>query len=157
MAKPTVQFLTQHVWPREWGEECLVIHTERFTGKLLKMKKGSRGGLQFHQKKDEADYILEGEMLLEYDDGTGKILSKKLVKGDSVYMPPGAVHRETALTDCVIFEISNPVFNDRVRMEETYGEKIEGGMPSTKVEDVKEGGPEVLDALLNNPQYQAKK
>ncbi len=154
---PTVQFLKQQVWSRDWGEEHLVIHTERFTGKLLKMKKGTRGGLQYHQKKDEAGYLISGEMSVEYDDGSGKLLSRKLGPGDSLYIPPGAVHRETALTDCVIFEISNPVFNDRVRVEEKYGEKIESGMPSTKLEDVKEGGPQVLAELLSNPQYQLKK
>jgi mannose-6-phosphate isomerase-like protein (cupin superfamily) len=121
------------------------------------MNAGTRGGLQYHQKKDEAGYVISGEMLLEYDDGKGKIASKKLSAGESIHIPPGAVHRETAITDCVIFEISNPVFNDRVRMEESYGEKIEGGMPTTKPEEVKEGGPEVLAELLSNPTYQAKK
>ncbi len=156
MSKPTVQFLKQQVWVRDWGEECLVIHTDRYTGKLLKMKAGTRGGLQYHQKKDEADYIISGQMLLEYDDGSGNILKKELGPGESIHIPPGAVHRETALSDCVIFEISNPVFNDRVRMEEDYGEKIESGMPTTKIDDVKEGGPEVLSELLKNPQYQVK-
>jgi hypothetical protein len=42
-------------------------------------------------------------------------------------------------------------------MEEKYGEKIESGMPTTTLKDVKEGGPEVLEALLSNPQYQVKK
>ncbi len=136
-----LEFFKPEVWPRVWGEEVLVAHIPGVaTGKILKMKAGTRGGLQKHQVKDEAGYLVSGEMLLEYDEnGDGKITKKTLHPGEAILIPPGMVHRETALTDCVIFEISNPVFNDRVRMEESYGEKIEGGLPTTTLEEIKMG------------------
>jgi quercetin dioxygenase-like cupin family protein len=136
---PTVEFFQpSSVGPRNWGEELLIAHLPgQFTGKLLKMKAGSRGGLQKHHLKHEMAYLFSGEMWIDYDSGNGKLERKKLVAGDCVHMAPGAVHREEAITDCVIFETSTPHFNDRVRMEEQYGETIpEGGLPSTTIDEV---------------------
>lgn len=128
------------VWPRPWGEEVLVIHTELYTGKLLKMKKGTRGGLQKHRVKDEAQYVLSGSLLLEYDEGDGVIRSLTLGPGQALHIPPGTVHRETALEDSVIFEVSNAVFNDRERCEPLYGEEIPaGGLPTTSLDEIRIG------------------
>ena len=50
--KKTIEFFTPEVWSRVWGEEVLVAHIKGVcTGKLLKMKAGTRGGLQKHQVK----------------------------------------------------------------------------------------------------------
>ncbi len=139
MDKPVVQILKTEILERLWGQEIVVIHTPDYTGKLLKMKKGTRGGLQYHRTKNEAQYMLSGEMMLEYDKGDGTLSTMTIIAGQSWHIPPGAVHRETALTDCVILEVSNPVFNDRVRVEEKYGEKFDGGLPTTEEKDIKVG------------------
>lgn len=130
-----VKFFTpQDMGKRIWGKEILIAHIPGIgIGKILFRKAGVPGDLQAHQIKNEAQYLYSGEMEIEYDPGDGKI-SKTIVKaGQAWHIPPLTVHRETPITDCVVIEISNPVFNDRVRMEEEYGEKIEGGLPSTKV------------------------
>lgn len=140
MAERKIEFFEPQVWEREWGEEILVAHVPGlYTGKILKMKAGTRGGLQYHRKKNEAGYLYSGEMLLEYDAGDGLITKVRLAAGSSIHIPPGAVHRETALTDCIIFEVSTPVFNDRVRVEDLYGEKIEWGLPTTEEKDITVG------------------
>lgn len=134
-----VKFFTpKDVGPRNWGREILVAHVEGlYTGKVLMMNAGAKGGLQKHHLKNETSHLFSGEMWFYYDQGDGKIRRKKLVAGDSVHIPPGAVHREEAITDCIVFETSNPVFNDRVRMEEKYGETIPpGGLPSTTIDQV---------------------
>lgn len=129
----SVKFFTpEDVGPRAWGREILVAHSKgKYTGKILMMNAGAKGGLQKHRVKDETGYLFSGELLVRYDKGDGKISERKVVAGESVYIPAGAVHQEEAITDCVIFETSNPVFDDRVRMEEHYGQKIEGGLPTT--------------------------
>jgi len=142
--KQSVEILNLETWERPWGEEVLVVHTNLYTGKLLKYKKGARGGLQFHQVKDEAGYIISGKLMLEYDPGDGTIVKKELGPGDALHIPPGAVHRETALEDLVMFEVSNPVFNDRVRSEEKYGEEIDGGLPTTTLSEIEIGFPRRL-------------
>lgn len=135
----SVEFFTpEDVGPRNWGREILIAHLPGFyTGKLLIMNAGARGGLQYHQLKNEFAYLYSGEMWFEYDSGEGNLLRRKLVAGDSVHIQPGVVHREEAITDCIIFETSTPHFNDRVRVEEKYGEEIPaGGLPSTSITEV---------------------
>ena len=48
------------------------------------------------------------------------------------HFPPGLVHQEEALEDCFIIEASTPHFNDRVRMEESYGLGLPSGLPTTE-------------------------
>lgn len=123
--------------PRPWGEEkILSIIPEILSLKLLKIKAGSKGGLQYHHKKNECGYLLKGKLIIRFDPGTGKLSEKILEPGASFHFPPGAVHQEEALTDCEIIEASTPHFNDRVRVEEKYGIHDKSGMPSTAIEEV---------------------
>ncbi len=128
-----VEFFTpKDLGSRDWGKEILVAHSKgKYIGKLLMMKAGTKGGFQYHRVKDETGYLFSGELLIRFDGGDGKISERKMVAGESIHIPPGAVHQEEALTDCIIFETSTPVFDDRVRMEEHYGIKVEGGLPTT--------------------------
>lgn len=123
--------------PEHW-KNILVAHVPKlYTGKVLIRKAGNRGGLQYHRFKNEAQYLYSGELLVEYDEGDGR-LSKKIIRaGESWHIPPRAVHRETAITDCIIFEVSTPHFNDRVRMEKEYGlETDPNPAPSTRIDEV---------------------
>lgn len=122
---------------REWGtEKLLVLIPKILSMKMLTMKKGSKGGLQYHHKKNECGYILKGKMCFRYVDKNGKLKKKILKTGDSFHIPPGAVHQEEALTACEIIEASTPHFNDRVRVENFFGLEIEKGLKSTKKNEV---------------------
>ena len=127
------------VGPRDWGREILFgIIPDVCSGKILKMNKGAKGGLQKHRLKNELAHLLEGRLMFRYDNGDGKISEHIMEECESVHIPPGAMHQEEALTDCTIIEISTPHFNDRVRIEEEYGlPKPEGGLPTTQLEDIK--------------------
>ncbi len=126
---PTVKNLGK----RSWGKEnLLVLIPKKLTLKELTMRKGKKGGLQYHHKKNECGYILSGTLLIRFDNGNGKLIEKKLKKGDIFHFPPGTVHQEEAITDCKIIEASTPHFNDRVRVESLYNLKIKSGLKSTK-------------------------
>ena len=134
-----VKFFTpEDMGPRNWGKEILIAHIPGVgTGKILFRKAGMPGDLQAHQIKDEAQYLYSGEMMIEYDAGNGKITKTIVKEGQGWHIPPLAVHRETPITDCVVIEISNPVFNDRINMEKEYGLKIlEGGLPTTTIDEI---------------------
>ena len=144
MIKPFNQvrfFQPEDVGPRIWGREILVAHVPGlYTGKILLRRQdpaNKKRSMQFHRLKNECSYIYSGELLFSYDAGDGKISQRKLVAGDSVHIPPGAAHGEQALTDCVIFETSNPVFNDRMRVNELYGlPSPENSLPSTSPDEI---------------------
>lgn len=136
-----ISFTKPEILERVWGEEVVLIHTNEYTGKYLRMKKGTRGGLQYHQVKNEAQHLVSGKVQVEYDPGNGSLETLIWTPGHSIHIPPGTIHRETALEDSVIFEVSNAVFNDRVRVEEQYGEVFDGGLPSTTLDEVEIGFP----------------
>ena len=122
---------------RDWGEEILlVLASEKYTLKKLTIRAGKKGGLQYHRKKDEAAFILSGEMILRFDCGDGNLQKKYLKKGDFFHIPPGLVHQEEAVTDVEIIEVSTPHFNDRVRVETKYGMKEKKGLKSTLKREV---------------------
>lgn len=124
----------QSVGEREWGEEKLLVHAKGlYTMKLIRMYQGHEGGLQFHRIKDEAGYMVAGAMAVTYEVAPDVLHTKVLRPDDWFHFPAGSVHKAEALTDCVYIEVSNPVFNDRVHVEEHYGiDKEAGGLPSTK-------------------------
>ena len=138
--KQQVSFPTpQDMGHRDWGnEELLVLVPSTFSLKRLHLKAGSKGGLQYHHKKNECGYLVAGQMIVRFDGGDGSLCERVINAGECFHFPPGAVHQEEAVTDCVIIEASTPHFNDRVRVERDYGQIIEGGLPSTTIEQVEE-------------------
>lgn len=117
---------------RSWGSELLIAHTPQYLGKLLYMKRGRAGGLQYHVDKDETFYLFEGEAWVETDTGDGKLTRYLMTPGMSVHVPPGAVHRVIAIENCTFFEASTPHFEDRVHVEARYGQVETGGLPTTR-------------------------
>jgi len=122
---------------RIWGEEkLLTLIPKKFSLKLLKIKKGKKGGLQYHHKKNECGILIKGKLLVRFEKVKNKLSQKILKKGDVFHFPPGSIHQEEALTNCEIIEASTPHFNDRVRVEKKFGLSITNGLPSTKKKDV---------------------
>lgn len=117
---------------REWGQEIVVAQTDRYLGKILKMRAGTKGGLQYHVEKDETFYLLSGKALVRSDNGSGQLLEREMGPGEAYYIPPGAPHQVEAVTDCLFVEASTPHFEDRVRVEEQYGLPKGTGLPTTR-------------------------
>lgn len=123
---------------RDWGEErLLALISKKFSLKYLKIKKGKKGGLQYHRKKNECGIIISGKLKIRYLGKNGKLLSKVLKRGSVFHFPPKSIHQEIAITDTEIIEASTPHFNDRVRVEEKFGEKLLGGLKTTKKNQIK--------------------
>ena len=127
----------ESVGARPWGtEDLLALVTRQFSVKRLFIKKGSKGGLQYHRLKDEVAVLISGQMLIRYDLGDGVLREKVIGPGQTAHFQPGLVHQEEALTDCEIIEASSPHFNDRVRVEEEYGFGSPQGLPSTTENEI---------------------
>jgi len=128
---------SKSVGPRDWGEELLlVLSSEKYTMKKLVLKAGKKGGLQYHREKDEASYIISGEMILRYQGEDGSLHEKKVGPGDWFHFPAGCIHQEEAISEVVRIEVSTPHFNDRVRVEHEFGIDDSSGLPTTHESDI---------------------
>lgn len=106
---------------KPWGYELIFAHTDRYSGKLLFIRKGEQLSLQFHREKDEVIYVHEGRIELEVGD-PGRPLDTEVVGPGKAYrLLPGVVHRWRALDDAIVLEASTPELDDVVRLEDRYG------------------------------------
>jgi mannose-6-phosphate isomerase-like protein (cupin superfamily) len=108
------EFAPRELGPKTWGEELLIAETPHYIGKCLRMKAGYGGPLQYHERKDEAFYLFSGRAIVRYKTDDGHLKVREMRPGMAFHVPPGAVHQVEAIEDCVFFETSTPVFNDRV-------------------------------------------
>ncbi len=123
---------------RDWGTETLLHLAEgKWSMKKLFIKAGSKGGLQYHRIKDEAAFLIKGKLIIRFLDKSNNLIEKTLVPGESIHFPPNCIHQEEALTDCLIIEVSTPHGNDRVRVEKLFGQNEKGGLPTTKIDEIK--------------------
>lgn len=105
---------------KPWGYELIWAKTEQYVGKILFIKSGEQLSLQYHNKKDETIYILDGRLDLEIKKNGRRILNR-MRKGDSYHIKPGVIHRMKAINDCYVCEVSTPELDDVVRLEDKYG------------------------------------
>lgn|SRR3990167_3592062 len=128
---PSIGAFAPRVLTRDWGEEIIVAETPQYLGKVLRMRAGTKGGLQYHTEKDETFHLFSGRALVRYDSASA-LITTEMRPGQSFHIPPGAVHQVEAMTDCVFFETSTPHYDDRVRCEAHYGLPEGGGLPTTR-------------------------
>ena len=112
---------------KPWGHEIRWAITDKYLGKILKINKGHRLSLQFHETKDESLYVLEGTLSLEIhnvsEDGeTTKVEKRVMLPGSAIHIKPGMIHRLRAdHDDCTVIEVSTPEIDDVVRLKDSYG------------------------------------
>lgn len=108
--------------PKPWGEELLLVETPLYTLKRLTYRAGHQGGFQLHERKDEAFTLHSGGAEVTWVED-GQVRSRCMQPGDTFHVPPGMPHKVRAITTCVMYEASNPVFNDRVNVADVYGDE----------------------------------
>jgi mannose-6-phosphate isomerase-like protein (cupin superfamily) len=107
--------------PKPWGHELIFAENERYAGKILHLEGGHSLSLQYHERKDETLYVLEGEVLLSVE-VDGAMRDIRLSAGESFRVHPRMRHRLRAdCGACRIVEVSSPELDDVVRLEDAYG------------------------------------
>jgi len=105
---------------KPWGYEEIWAETEKYVGKRLVILPGHRLSLQYHEKKEETIYVLEGRLRLWESKDDSKF--KELGMGSIYHVKPNQVHRfgspNGVLT--VLIEVSTPELDDVVRLEDDY-------------------------------------
>ncbi len=111
--------------PREvskpWGSELWFAHTDRYAGKILRVRAGCRLSVQFHEEKDETSYVLSGRVIVSQGDSADQLTVRELGPGESWRNQPRLVHTLEAIEDAEIIEVSTPQLEDVVRLEDRYG------------------------------------
>ena len=107
---------------KPWGYEEVWAECSRYEGKILVIKPGCSLSRQYHKKKEETIYVLEGHLRVEIGDQSSGIKTSHLEPGKVVHIPPLTVHRFCAEDEEVkLIEVSTPELNDVVRIEDFYG------------------------------------
>ena len=106
---------------KPWGYELRWGITDRYAGKVLHINKGEALSLQYHERKDEYQYVVKGEVDMELGGADGVLTKHRLQAGDTLHITPGTRHRLTAVEDTDIFEVSTSEIDDVVRLEDRYG------------------------------------
>ena len=105
---------------KPWGHELIFAENERYAGKILHLEGGHSLSLQYHERKDETLYVLEGEVVLTVEI-EGQMRDIRLREGSTFRVRPGVRHRLRAERLCRIVEVSSPELDDVVRLEDAYG------------------------------------
>lgn len=71
-----------------------------------------------------------GHLTLEIGPTPADLDRIELRPGDTVHIPPGTVHRMTALKDTVVLEASTTELDDVIRLEDRYGRGTVQTFPS---------------------------
>ena len=100
---------------KPWGYELWLELNEHYAYKLIHMKAGNQSSLQWHEKKVETNYVIEGEaeVLLQAEDGTME--SRIYRAGQGWCVPLKTKHRVIAKTDYTALECSTAHLNDCIR------------------------------------------
>ena len=109
--------MKNNIIEKPWGHEELIELNAKYCLKKLLMKAGKRCSLQYHEKKIETIYVLEGDLFIETDKDT--IILKP---GETITLKPGDIHRMSAKDkDAIYLESSTPELEDVIRIEDDFG------------------------------------
>lgn len=110
---------------KPWGHELIFAGFDgKYVGKIIHVNAGHAISLQYHRWKDETISVLAGAALVEHGPSAEALTSQHFGPGDTIHLPPGAVHRIMAITDLTFAEASTaqPGWReDVVRLEDKYG------------------------------------
>jgi mannose-6-phosphate isomerase len=111
---------------KPWGREIWFAHTDKYAGKILEVKKGHRYSLQYHETKEETQYVVEGKVKFTFGTDKENLQDKILEAGDKIDVKPYTIHRLEALEDTVVFEVSSPELDDVIKIDDDYGRSGKG-------------------------------
>lgn len=103
---------------KPWGWEQWLALNEFYCYKRIYIKAGTRTSYQYHEFKQETNYIISGEaeVWLENDEG---VVEKKIMKaGEYFDVSPPKKHRVIAISDVILQEVSTPHVDDVIRIQD---------------------------------------
>jgi mannose-6-phosphate isomerase len=106
---------------KPWGYEIhWVPENLPYMGKVLHIKKGHRLSLQYHDKKQETWFLINGRAKVVWDNEKGELIETKLEKGKGYTCQVNQRHRLVGITDCDVVEVSTPEIGTTYRLQDDY-------------------------------------
>ena len=110
---------------KPWGHELIFAANEgRYIGKIIHVNTGQSLSLQYHREKEETISVISGEALIQYGSLADQLTDRNFGPGETIHLPPGVLHRITAISDLDFAEASTAApgwREDVVRLEDRYG------------------------------------
>lgn len=110
---------------KPWGHELIFAAVDdKYVGKIIHVTAGHSLSLQYHNEKEETMSVISGEALVQHGLSADDLTDEHFGAGDTIHLPPGVLHRITAISDLDFAETSTarPGWReDVVRLEDRYG------------------------------------
>ena len=104
---------------KPWGYEEIWAETDKYVGKILTIFPNQRLSLQYHEKKEETIYVLQGRLVIWHSADPNDITHVE--EGETFHVKPNTVHRfGSFINTCKLIEVSTPELDDVVRLEDDY-------------------------------------
>ncbi len=97
--------------PMNWGSETQWAANDKYAGKILHIKRSNSLPKQCHEKRDKTLYVLNGVLVVEFDQDTQKKNPFLVLReGESIRIQPNVSHSLSAPVDgyVKVVEISTP-------------------------------------------------
>jgi NDP-sugar pyrophosphorylase family protein/mannose-6-phosphate isomerase-like protein (cupin superfamily) len=103
---------------KPWGKEEWLELNDKYCYKRIYINAGYKTSYQYHEFKQETNYIISGEAEIWLENESG-IVEKTIMKaGDYFSVTPYKKHRVIAITDIILQEVSTPEVDDVIRIED---------------------------------------
>jgi mannose-6-phosphate isomerase-like protein (cupin superfamily) len=91
-----------------------------YMGKVLHVYADKRLSLQYHDKKQETWYLINGRGKVVWDNEKGELIETELKYGEGYTCCIGQRHRLVGITDCDIIEVSTPEIGTTYRLQDDF-------------------------------------
>ena len=107
---------------KQWGSERWIALNNIYCLKIIKINKGHRCSLQYHEYKTETTYISEGraKVWLKRKDDVDMVVFEDCGPGTVLNLKPLDIHRIEALEDLILIEASSNETWDVCRLSDDY-------------------------------------
>lgn len=113
---------------KPWGYELWLTgkNNKNFCFKKIFLKKGFKTSLQYHNFKEETNFLYDGKIKLHYyskyfnkkNFDRNHILTKNLNYFSVIKVTPPIIHRIESLEDTELYEVSTPHLDDVIRIQD---------------------------------------
>lgn len=106
---------------KPWGYEIhWVPENLPYMGKVLHIDAGKRLSLQYHDKKRETWFLINGRAKVVWDNENKELIETELEQGKGYTCQIGQRHRLVGITDCDVIEVSTPEIGTTYRLEDDF-------------------------------------